>query len=149
MITGSGFNPQSTVAVNGQPVGTTYIDGNHLQISPATSGGASSTVSVAVSNPLPGGGMSSMLSLFAAATGTPEQTTHPLVAKLSSVLPSGVSMFAEFGPDTNYGFKTSTKGASSAPVDLLVAGMQPSKNYHMRLHFIMSDSTEAIGEDEV
>jgi arylsulfate sulfotransferase len=90
-----------------------------------------------------------MLSLFAAATGTPEQTTHPLVAKLSSVLPSGVSMFAEFGPDTNYGFKTSTKGASSAPVDLLVAGMQPSKNYHMRLHFIMSDSTEAIGEDEV
>src|SRR5207248_2764466 len=64
--------------------------------------------------------------------------------------PAGASMFAEFGPDTNYAFRTSAKAASSVgPVDLLVAGMRASKSYHMRLHFVMPDSTEAVGEDEV
>jgi hypothetical protein len=33
-------------------------------------------------------------------------------------------------------------------VDLLVAGMQPAKSYHMRLHVIMPDSTDVPGEDE-
>lgn len=58
-------------------------------------------------------------------------------------------MFAEFGPDANYGFKTSAKTPSSGPVDLLVAGMKPSTSYHMRLHFVMPDSSEVVGEDEV
>src|SRR5207248_655912 len=151
VITGSGFTPQISVAVNGQSVNTTYVDASHLRVSvPAATSASSSILSLSVSNPAPGGGSSGPQSLFAAATGTPQATTHPLVARLSSVIPAGASMFAEFGPDTNYGFRTSAKAASSVgPVDLLVAGMRASKSYHMRLHFVMPDSTEAVGEDEV
>ncbi len=60
-------------------------------------------------------------------------TANPQVAAYSvtPALPANVTV--EFGPDTNYGFKTSTQAApAGAPYSVLVAGMKPNTTYHMR-----------------
>lgn len=148
-IVGTGFNPESTVMLNGQRVTTTFVDTSHLSTQ-LPHGANASSVTVAVTNAAPGGGTTSTITLPILSTGTPAATSHPLVARLSANLPTGASIFAEFGPDTTYGRKTWTQSAPAAsqPTTLLVAGMRASSTYHMRLHFILADATELLGEDE-
>ena len=149
-VTGSGFNPESAVLVNGQAVPTTYMDATHLSAQLPQNANSAAAVTVAVSNSAPGGGTTATVTLPVLYTGTPGATTHPLVARLTASIPARASIFAEFGPDTNYGRRTSTRTASSPglPATLLVAGMRASATYHMRLHFVLEDSTDLLGEDE-
>jgi len=66
--------------------------------------------------------------------GTVAATGNPLVAAytVTSSLPGDVSI--DFGADTTYGFSTSTQPLPSTggSVTILVAGMKPGTQYHMR-----------------
>lgn len=69
-------------------------------------------------------------------------TSHPLVAQYTiRHVQSGVSVWVEFGTDTNYGRQTSavsntnilpTNGGDT--ISILVAGMKAQTTYHMRAH---------------
>lgn len=70
-----------------------------------------------------------------------EPTASPLVAEYSVFVPSGSTVSVEFGPDTNYGFKTSSVSTQvlgdpqthgTTQVKILVAGMRAQMQYHMR-----------------
>jgi len=61
-ISGSGFNPSSTVTVSGSPRSTTLVDAGHLQVTLSTTDVATPvSLPIAVSNPMPGGGTTSAL----------------------------------------------------------------------------------------
>src|SRR5215472_4834832 len=63
-------------------------------------------------------------------------TSHLLVAQYTiSHFNSGLSAWAGFGTDTNYGRQTSAVTSSSGgKLNVLVAGMLPQTAYHMRAH---------------
>jgi arylsulfate sulfotransferase len=65
-------------------------------------------------------------------------TQNPLVAQVKVTLPRrGGSAWVEFGTDTTYGRQTSvtTRTTESGQIlNVLVAGMRPKTNYHMRTH---------------
>ena len=67
-------------------------------------------------------------------------TANPLVAQYSIWhFHQGLSAWVEFGPDTNYGRKTSALTSSvttagGAVLNILVAGMKAQTTYHMRAH---------------
>ncbi len=65
-------------------------------------------------------------------------TANPQVAAYSMVLPQPGTVSVQFGPDTTYGFRTWTQPTPSKPVNyggavnIEVAGMRGSTNYHMQ-----------------
>ena len=62
-LNGSGFNPDSLVLVGGKTRSTTFVDSGHLQISLSKSDlAAPASLSMAVMNPVPGGGTTTSLS---------------------------------------------------------------------------------------
>jgi len=65
-------------------------------------------------------------------------TQNPLVAQYNVTLPRKEgSVWVEFGIDTSYGKQTSVAPPTAGfgqTVSILVAGMLPSKTYHMRAH---------------
>ena len=78
-------------------------------------------------------------------------TNHPLVAQysISEYGPAGI--WAEFGPDTNYGRETSviaTTELKTNSVTLQVAGMKASSTYHMRVHVDYANGASWVGQDE-
>lgn len=66
--------------------------------------------------------------------GTVSSTTHPLVAQYTVSPPQDAQVTVEFGPDTSYGFQTSSQQTpkGGGATTLLVAGMQQNSTYHMR-----------------
>ena len=62
-LVGTGFIPASTVAFNGVAIASTFVDGAHLSATiPAGSLGATGSFPVVVTNPAPGGGVSTPVS---------------------------------------------------------------------------------------
>ena len=69
-------------------------------------------------------------------------TSHPLVAEYSiHHFHAGLTAWAEFGTDTNYGRQTSVltdadsvSSGGGEVLNILVAGMKPQTLYHMRAH---------------
>lgn len=75
-------------------------------------------------------------------------TQNALVANFDLTSCNAASAYVEFGPDTNYGLRTSSeqpdaKGAMS----FLVAGMKQNSVYHMRAVITAADGTESHGPD--
>lgn len=72
--------------------------------------------------------------------GTVTATSHSLVAQYDiQHSHQGLTAWVEFGPDTNYGRKTSVATNSvttphGQTLTILVAGMKPQTAYHMRAH---------------
>ena len=76
-------------------------------------------------------------------------TQNPLVAEYTVSLPPGSSAAVEFGPDTNYGFMTSSVLATAPKVPVLVAGMKQNSTYHMRAVITHADGSKAFDNDHV
>jgi len=98
-----------------------------------------------------------ILSAFAlngCGSGNPETkvspTPNPLVAEYDVWVFGGAQGWVEFGPNTNYGWQTSTffTSANLNPVlKILVAGMKPSSTYHMRAHVLRPDGRTWVDQD--
>jgi len=70
--------------------------------------------------------------------GSVSATQNPLVVEYDVTgYHNDASAWVEFGPDVNYGRKTSPSNATTSnphTIRILVAGMKPSTTYHMRAH---------------
>lgn len=83
--------------------------------------------------------------------GGSSNSSNPLVAQYSVKAPAGSTVSVEFGPDTNYGFTTSSTvvpdGESSVNVE--VAGMKAKTAYHMRADITLPDGAQQQDPDRV
>lgn len=79
-------------------------------------------------------------------------TQNPLVAQYNVTLPRKEgSVWVEFGPDTSYGRQTSVTPATAGfgqTVTILVAGMLPSRTYHMRAHVDWYPGISWVDQDQ-
>lgn len=67
LVHGIGFNPSSSIVVDGQPIATSYLDSSDLQSQlPSSLFASAATLNLAVINPTPGGGISGFQSLTVA-----------------------------------------------------------------------------------
>lgn len=82
-------------------------------------------------------------------TGTVTSTANPLVAQYSISTSSQATVTIEFGPDTNYGFRTSAQMTPSGggQVSTLVAGMKQNSTYHLRAIVDYMYGTEQFDSD--
>ncbi|MGA7907259.1 MAG: aryl-sulfate sulfotransferase [Candidatus Sulfotelmatobacter sp.] len=85
----------------------------------------------------------------AAATDPIARTQNPLVASYSVAAPAGSAVAVEFGPDANYGFRTSaiTVPLGTSSVSILVAGMRQNSTYHMRAITTLPDGAQRLDSD--
>ncbi len=113
---------------NGTPA-TGTITTTGLYIAPQVSAPTSFTIQAS----LPSGSPQSA-TVTVLAPGSTSATQNPLVARYSFNAPAGSTVYIEFGPDTSYGFQTSsqTSPAGGGPLSILVAGMRAATTYHMR-----------------
>lgn len=75
-------------------------------------------------------------------------TQNVLVAKFDVCGSNAASAYVEFGPDTNYGLRTSSaKPDANGDMSFLVAGMKEKTEYHMRAVMTAADGTESHGSD--
>ena len=63
---------------------------------------------------------------------TVQATQHPLVAQYNVAVSTAAQVSVEFGTDTTYGRSTASQPVKDSSISLLVAGMRPATNYHMR-----------------
>lgn len=89
--------------------------------------------------------------VFLIGCGAPSTGANPLVAQYSINARAGSTVSVEFGPDTKYGFTTSStvvpEGESS--VNIQVGGMKPKSDYHMRADITLPDGTQQHDADRV
>lgn len=131
--------------VNGNSTVGTVDAGGHYE-APVVSQNTSVTISVQSQHD-PTTSASAMISIVP--SGQVTATQNPQVATYSLSAPAGSSAFVQFGIDTSYSQKTWTLPASAfgQPLNLLVAGMLPSTQYHMRAVLQWSDGTQAFDAD--
>jgi len=92
-ITGSGFTTASTVKVNSTILTPTYVSPTQLNLTIPTSSIASAgTVSIKVSNPTPGGGLSNAVYLTVVAISISSVTLNPSTVKGGSVSTGTVTL---------------------------------------------------------
>jgi arylsulfate sulfotransferase len=81
------------------------------------------------------------------APGTVTTTANPQVA-LYTVTPSSAgNVSVQFGTDTTYGLTTWTQASTGSAIGLLVAGMRPNTEYHMRAVVQFSDGAQFSDAD--
>jgi hypothetical protein len=75
---------------------------------------------------------------------------NPQVALYAVTTTESASATVEFGPDTNYGLKTSPQPSSSADghIRILVAGMKAFSTYHMRATVQFGDGAQFVDGDQ-
>ncbi|MGH9524913.1 MAG: aryl-sulfate sulfotransferase, partial [Terriglobales bacterium] len=78
-------------------------------------------------------------------------TNNLLVAKYTVVSPRDGSVFVQFGPTTSYGRSTMTLPVpqGGGKVNVYVAGMRQTTDYHMRATILYADHTIALDQDRV
>ena len=83
------------------------------------------------------------------APGTIATTNNPLVAQYSIVVPDGSKLQIQFGPDTNYGFKTSVQSAPAGggTLSIYVAGMRAISKYHMQALVDLENGSQLLDTD--
>lgn len=98
-VSGAGFVSGATVDFNGAPLGTSFVDGEHLNAAvPAADVATAKTAAITVVNPTPGGGASNVVYFE---VGEPETTVSFVNAPGSPLLmylPSGLAL-ADFNED--------------------------------------------------
>lgn len=150
-VVGTGLTSQSVVYVKGAAVPTVFGSSKHLNATiPAAQLVNAGTVALEVRTPAPGGGTSGQVSLHVLGSSEAVQpTNHPQVAQYNFQALPNASVVVEFGPDTNYGLRTSAQAASPAggTVSLLVAGMKPHTTYHMRAVATYPDNSQFTDTD--
>jgi uncharacterized repeat protein (TIGR01451 family) len=94
VVTGSGFVPSTTIAVNGSPRSTAYTSPTQVSVSLMTADlAAAATLALTATNPAPAGGASAAASLPVVSSSTPP----PPAPVLSSVVPTS---FIAGSPDS-------------------------------------------------
>ena len=149
-LSGTGFGLASTVLANDAPLATRFVSSTQLSATfPANLVGAPGTLSIAVSNPSPGGGLSSPLLFTILSPGQVMATNHPQVAQYSIRSPREASVTIEFGPTTDYGLRTWTRPIPSGggEVSILVAGMRAFATHHMRAVVNFPDGVTYLDTD--
>jgi len=149
-VTGSGFTPQSTLAVNGSAFPATLVSSTeftasmsaHMLAQPAA-------FNLVVTNPAPGGGTSSAATFTVLAQGSVTPTGNLQVALYSFSSPRDASVSIEFGTDTTYGLHTWAQKTppGGGAVAILVAGMKANTTYHMRADVSFPEGTQFVDTD--
>jgi hypothetical protein len=149
-VTGTGFTPQSTLAVNGSAFPATLVSSAQLTANwTALMVAQPAAFNLVVSNPGPGGGTSSAATFTVVAQGSVTPTNNPQVALYSFSSPRDASVSIEFGTDTTYGKSTWVQNTppGGGAVQILVAGMLANTTYHMRADVTFSDGTQFTDSD--
>ncbi|HXE74306.1 MAG TPA: aryl-sulfate sulfotransferase [Candidatus Xenobia bacterium] len=149
-LTGSGFLAQSTVVANDMALATTFESSTQLRATiPPSLLGAPTTLSLAVSNPSPGGGISSPKIFTVLSAGQVTPTNHPQVAQYTIRSPREAWVTIEFGPTTNYGLRTWSlpTPTGGGEVSILVAGMRAFTTYHLRALVQFPDGVTYVDAD--
>jgi uncharacterized protein (DUF1800 family) len=138
VMNGYGFIPGSIVLVNGSPVPTTYTSMYHVTAQVPALAGESTSVTLTVQNPAPGGGVSDALTLGTAVPGltsvapSPVSTGATTVTLTGANFSSGTVAFFDGNPAiTTYVSPTRiTAVAKVAPwrTDSLTVGISPAAN---------------------
>lgn len=82
------------------------------------------------------------------ASGTVAATQNPLVASYSITAPAASSVQVQFGPDTSYGFSTSSiQTTNGGQITVLVAGMRAGTTYHMQAIANLVDGSQLLDKD--
>jgi hypothetical protein len=83
------------------------------------------------------------------APGKVNATSNPQVAIYTLTLPTGTTVYVQFGADTSYHLKTWTQSAPAGggPVSIFVAGMVAQTEYHMRAAVVAADGTQSFDRD--
>jgi arylsulfate sulfotransferase len=77
-------------------------------------------------------------------------TQNPLVAQYNVISSGAPQAWVEFGPTASYGRQTSWvsgTGKPGAALQILVAGMKASTQYHMRAHVVWPDGSTWVDQD--
>lgn len=82
-------------------------------------------------------------------SGSVAPTQNALVAQYKVALPPRSTAFVEFGPDTRYGFRTSTVSATAPVVSIFVGGMKQNSTYHMRAVITHANGARQVDVDHV
>jgi arylsulfate sulfotransferase len=149
-VVGSGTGTAPVFQVNGATGGsssTGTITSGGLYTAPATISAQSVTIGVQ------GATGSATVTLFNPSSftaGSVATTNNPLVAAYSITAPAGTPVRVQFGPDTNYGFATSTVTAPplGGSVTVLVAGMRASSTYHMQAIVELNNGSQVVDTDQ-
>lgn len=132
---------------NGSPqLGTVDASGNY--IAPASPAAMTVQVAAVVQSRRPA---SASATVHVVSPGQAAPTPNPQVADYTISVPNAARVFAEFGPDTTYGLKTSSQTASAdgSSISILVAGMRAFTEYHMRAVVEFPDGTRLMDHDQV
>jgi hypothetical protein len=98
-VSGTGFIPGATIALNGIPLQTTFVDNEHLSATvPATGVAKAATAAVTVVNPAPGGGSSNVVDFPIAAPETTVSFTSAPNNPVQANDPFGMTV-ADFNED--------------------------------------------------
>ncbi|MDE3105223.1 MAG: IPT/TIG domain-containing protein [Acidobacteriota bacterium] len=93
LVVGTGFVPTTTIAVNGSPRGTTYINSTQVSVAlPATDFGATGTLSLTAVNPTPVGGTSSAASIAVNDPAPAVQALSPAVLDVGTTTATTVTV---------------------------------------------------------
>ena len=152
IVSGASFSLNSQILLSGQPIPTTYIDAGHLSASlPDTLMQVPGGSAVSIFTPSPGGGTSTQQMITILPAGQVATTSNSLVAAYGVTIPDKSTVSVDFGLDANYGLQTSKLRAPSGggTVRVLVAGMKPSSDYHMRAAIHLSDGSTAYDSDHL
>ena len=95
--------------------------------------------------------LAAVATLTGCGSGSPvTHQANPLVAQYHVSAPAGAQVAVEFGTDTTYGRLTGARAVpAGGSVDVLVAGMKPSTEYHMRAKTTLVDGTVSYDTDRV
>jgi len=148
-ISGSGFVPESSATCNGQVLTITYLSSTQLQVTvPLSTTTGIGSPSLVVNNPQPGGASSLAKAIAVLANGRVAPTANPQVASYFINIPDGTQARVEFG-EHDYSLSTWTVPALSDgnQVRVLVAGMKPNSEYHMRAVLYLSDGSRVTDVD--
>lgn len=80
------------------------------------------------------------------------RTQNPLVMDYKILVSGPAQAWVEFGPDANYGWRTSSVAAigdGTSSLRVLVAGMRPSTTYHMRMNVQWKNGRAWIDRDHI
>lgn len=137
--------------VNGIPDGNSIlgtIASSGTYHAPAQSSGMTVSITAKSLSPHPA---EAFATVHVVPSGQVAATQHPQVASYTISLPVAGETFVEFGPDINYGLKTSsqTSAPHGGPVSVLVAGMRGFTQYHMRAVVQFPDGARFVDSDHV
>lgn len=150
-VMGSNFLGTATAGINGSSLATTFVSSIQLTVTvPAAMLANPAALNLVIANQPAGKGLAATLIITVVSTGRVTPTANLLVANYAISSPRDATMSVEFGPDTNYGFKTWSQPvpAGGGVSNMLVAGMRSATTYHMRATLVFPEGSQFVDSDK-